>query len=810
MENSSVTGKTTEVVRAEADLQNFMEMIPTSIMLLDDAGRCSFVNSAFTGFCGYVLEDLSSVGQWLCRICPDPADRDSIIRWYDRHISHDLAPVPPLMFEIICKNGAVRHVAIDARGTGELIVVTCTDITELEQLKKTERERAEIFRLTLDETTDAVLERERTESAFHEAAELLEKTFASLNEAVFIVKAGTRTIHDVNSAVEKLFGYTREEIIGKHTSCLHLSEQRYLQFCNERARAHVEKGCFETTWQMMRKDGTVFDSEHCVTPICDSNGDVISHVCVVRDITERIQGEEKLRKLVLEQGIILDNVCIGISFVRNRTFVWINNKFGEMFGYTNDELSGLSTEIIYPSFEMFKQAGENTYATVARNQLYTAEVEMRHRDGSLFWVKCYCKAVDPIIPAGGTIWIIEDIQARKQSERDLAENSRLLEDLNVHLEDRIAQAVEELRQKDDLIARQNRMLVDLAPEAIIVFDPQLNCIVDANDKAEELFGCSREMLFTSSILRFYMAKQPDGKSPEISVWENVEQVLAGKILVIDRAIKSVKGAEVLCEVRLIRVPSPNRALIRASFFDITERIKVQEELAKALASEHRLNEEQRQFMGLVSHELRTPLAIIDGSAQLLVLTAYQDSDCLMHAHRILSSTKRLGSLIHTCLTEERLCTSGWTPNKTYEDLGPLVRDVLAHAQAGSQLHSITSNVEQLPEKYLLDPMLVKVMLNNLLDNAIKYSPTGGNIELRGWCGERGELHFEVEDNGVGIAPDQVEKIFTRFYRVWQIPDVSGAGLGLHIVRRIAELHGGTVTCTSNPGMGSVFTVTIHS
>lgn len=532
----------------------------------------------------------------------------------------------------------------------------------------------------LERAEAAIREKEEAVQAAQASALLLQKTFASLNEAVFIVQTGTRIITDVNKAVETLFGYTVEEIVGRSTSCLHLTEELSVRFGREMIAAYREKGFYETTYQMLRKDGTVFDSEHCVTPIHDNNGEIISHVCVVRDITGRKLSEKQLKQL------------------------------------------------------------------------------------------------------------------------------------NDNLELRISQAVEELRQKDAVLASQYKLLIDLAPEAIIVYDTNLDRIVDANAKAEQLFGFSREVLLTSSPLLYYTQTQPDGRPVEASFFENCSRVIAGEVLIIERAIRNASGSETVCEARLVRLPSPHSLLIRASFFDITERAKAQKELTKALAGEHRLNEEQRQFMGLVSHELRTPLSIIDGTAQLLVMTACKDKECFKHAERILSSTKRLTSLIDTCLTEERLCTSGWTPTMQSEDIRSLARNAVAQAQAQADTarHQISYSLDDLPDRYTCDSMLIQVMLNNLLDNAVKYSPEGGAINVHGWCTKRGELFFEVADQGVGIAPDQLDKAFDRFYRIWQIPGIAGAGLGLHIVKRVAELHGGTAWCKSQPGLGSTFTVSLFS
>lgn len=667
----------------DAESRTLLDAMPVGAGWFDREGRCAFVNGAFVDLFGYTLDDVSDTEQCFMKIYPDSVVREIVAGWCAEQgasLQSDAA-IPPVSLDITCKDGTVKQVVFIARPALGRLIVTFTDRSELEQSKRVQSENRGMFQASLEAARAATLEREKAELAFHAAADMLQKTFASLTEVVFIVQSDTRVIVDANDAAAMIFGYSRDEIVGCHASCLYLNEQMYLCFCSEMVAAYQAKGYYETTSQMVRKDGVLFDSEHCVTPIRDNNGVIVSHVCVVRDVTER-----------------------------------------------------------------------------------------------------------------------------RLSEQALVDKSRLLNELNESLEARIAQAVEGLHQKDDILACQSRLLVDLAPEAIIVFDPQLDRIIDANSKAEQLFGCNREILLTSSPLQFYMQRQPDGQPVGVSFSENCERVIAGEVFVIDRAIRSVSGNEVVCEVRLVSLPSPHRVLIRASFFDITERVRTQKELTKALASEHRLNEEQRQFMGLVSHELRTPLSIIDGTAQLLALTTCKNKEHLVHAERILSSTKRLSSLIDTCLTEERLCTSGWIPAIVSVDIRRLARNVIVQAQTGTDQHLILSDLDGLPDQYDCDPMLIQVMLNNLLDNAIKYSPEGGKISVRGWCCTEGELLFEVVDQGIGIAPDQLEKAFDRFYRIWQVPGIAGAGLGLHIVKRIAELHGGTARCSSEPGRGSTFTV----
>jgi PAS domain S-box-containing protein len=350
-----------------------------------------------------------------------------------------------------------------------------------------------------------------------------------------------------------------------------------------------------------------------------------------------------------------------------------------------------------------------------------------------------------------------------------------------------------------------RVLIEKAPEAIIVFDTELNRIVMANANAERLFGCSRDELYNSGLLRFYLPEQPDGLPLDISFHKHNEQVMMGEDVVFERAIKNNHGDEFFCEVRLVRIPSANRKMIRASFIDITERKQAQAELSLALEIARRANEEQRQFLGLVSHELRTPLAVIDGAAQLILLKADRHSDSFKEAERIHAATVRLADLIDTCLTDERLSTAGWCPEMHPEDVRLLALKVAERIQACSTNHRIEHDLSGLPQQYTCDAMLLKVLLGNLLDNAVKYSPKGGIITMRGWSGEEGTVYFEVSDQGIGIAPDQIDRIFGRFYRVGQDTGIAGAGLGLHLVKQIAELHNGGVSCRSISGSGSVFT-----
>lgn len=147
-------------------------------------------------------------------------------------------------------------------------------------------------------------------------------------------------------------------------------------------------------------------------------------------------------------------------------------------------------------------------------------------------------------------------------------------------------AEEALRESEERF----RLLFETAPEAILVFDVDEYRFILANSKAEKLFGCSREALLKVGPQHFYPPTQPDGRPITKSMQENIERVLAGEELLIERMIHNAEGKNLLCELRLVRFPSAARRLLFNSYIDITERKLVEEKLAR---SEDRLRKEQK-------------------------------------------------------------------------------------------------------------------------------------------------------------------------------------------------------------------------
>ncbi|MEX0731059.1 MAG: sensor histidine kinase [Aquisalimonadaceae bacterium] len=215
--------------------------------------------------------------------------------------------------------------------------------------------------------------------------------------------------------------------------------------------------------------------------------------------------------------------------------------------------------------------------------------------------------------------------------------------------------------------------------------------------------------------------------------------------------------------------------------------------------------DQRQLLNMVSHEFRTPLASIGAATQLLELesTPGQDAAALKRINRAIS---RLSSFLENCLTEERMNTDGWVRHAEDVDLPRLLDDVLENARSPYPRHTFSLDME--PNEIVLscDRQLFQVLLGNLLGNAAKYAPEGSVITLQTRLDELGQLHLAVTDQGAGITEDEVDRVFTKFYRGSRAGNVPGAGLGLFLVERIATLHDAQIRVESPPDQGTRITV----
>ena len=233
-----------------------------------------------------------------------------------------------------------------------------------------------------------------------------------------------------------------------------------------------------------------------------------------------------------------------------------------------------------------------------------------------------------------------------------------------------------------------------------------------------------------------------------------------------------------------------------------------EQLQETLDKERELAGLQRQFVSMVSHEFRTPLAVIDGSAQRILrrLGRISEDGLSKGLTKIRHSVVRLTELMESVLNAARL-EGG---RIAFEPDACCLPDILTElASSYGDLYAdreFTLGVDDLPGDMVADSKLLRQVFSNLLSNACKYSDAGARIRIEGRWDRAGAITISISDEGIGIPPDELEKLFDRFFRASTSTGIAGTGIGLHLVQHFVDLHHGHVEVTSIVGKGTTFTV----
>ena len=224
----------------------------------------------------------------------------------------------------------------------------------------------------------------------------------------------------------------------------------------------------------------------------------------------------------------------------------------------------------------------------------------------------------------------------------------------------------------------------------------------------------------------------------------------------------------------------------------------------------RLERLKSEFLNIAAHELRSPLGIIRGYTSMLSEGMLPDADREVALSRITEKAEEMARLISEMLETARLETLGLELELEPVDLLEVV-DNAVHAMRPlmGPGHQFTLVATRDDIAVVADKRRLTTMLTNLIDNAIKYSPAGGEIEIACDHDER-EATVLVRDHGIGINAEQAHLLFTRFGRLVtpETSHIRGTGLGLYLARESARLHGGDITVTPTPGGGSTFTVSL--
>src|SRR5574341_54541 len=219
------------------------------------------------------------------------------------------------------------------------------------------------------------------------------------------------------------------------------------------------------------------------------------------------------------------------------------------------------------------------------------------------------------------------------------------------------------------------------------------------------------------------------------------------------------------------------------------------------------DEERRNLLADVTHELRTPLTVIQGNLEGLIDGVYPPDKA--HLEPILEETRVLSRLIDDLRTLALAERGALVLQKEQIDLGVLVGETAASFRAQTDVAGIELETEVAPDlpMLLIDPARMREVLENIISNALRYTPRGGQIHVRCSVENASDQHVvvSVSDNGTGISPKDLPHIFDRFYKA---RDSGGTGLGLAIAKNLVQAHGGEIFAESEAGKGTTIGFTL--
>lgn len=256
---------------------------------------------------------------------------------------------------------------------------------------------------------------------------------------------------------------------------------------------------------------------------------------------------------------------------------------------------------------------------------------------------------------------------------------------------------------------------------------------------------------------------------------------------------------------------PQTRVIEATWFSLRGESGAYGVLWRDVTRVKELEDMKSQLLSTVSHELRTPLASIKGFATTLLRQDVRWDEATQREFlRIIEEeSNRLEELIDNLLDMSQVEAGALRIQKEPVQLRRLVREAVEMAQRRTEAHWFVVDLPSELPRVWADPRRIRQVLNNLLENAIKYSPDGGQITVR--CEVEGaNVVVSITDQGQGIPPEYLERVFDRFFQVngADTRRMGGSGLGLAIAKGIVQAHDGAIWAEAAPGQGSVFRFTL--
>ncbi|UCF15159.1 MAG: PAS domain S-box protein [Phycisphaerales bacterium] len=589
----------------------------------------------------------------------------------------------------------------------------------------------------------------------------------------------------VNSAVGSMFNMDPSEFVGKKCYKMFERTRGTCSHCPGDEAIRTGRPA-EIEAEGVRGDGSRFPVRVQAFPLFSEEGKPTGFIEVAEDLTERKRTEEEIEKFFNMTGYMICIASIDGYFTR------INKSFEQTLGYSSQELlSRPYLDFVHPDDrEKTKAVVENKLAKGA--QVVGFENRYRCKDGSYKWLSWVSH---PVVEKGITYAIAYDITDRKLAEQAARETQERFSDFFVN-----------------------------APIGFHIVGPD-QVLIDINEAELAMLGYERDEVVGKK--KWTDLIVPEQKKQFEKQWHDITTKGQAKNLEYTLVHKDGYRIDVVLNASSRFDEKGNLINTRGSVLNITARKRAEtarNNLIKELEAKHK---ELEAVLYAASHDLKSPLVNIQGfghellqscdlirsalagekkteNAEKAVDTAI-NRDIPESLEFILTSTKKMDSLLSGLLDVCRLNTAA--VNIGLIDMNKMMADVAASMEYQMANAGATIKIESLPP-CLGDPSQINRVFTNLLTNALKFLSPGRAGHIRIHAGSRrNQSIYCVEDNGIGISPEHLDKIFEIFYQL-EPAGGQGEGIGLAIVKRIIDRHNGKVWAESTAGKGSKFFVAL--
>ncbi len=594
---------------------------------------------------------------------------------------------------------------------------------------------------------------------------LLVETAGRAGEGVALlqtVNGREGVIVSASAEIERILGYDKDELLGMTfaefvppDSVAMLTERYRRRQMGEDIPAHHEI-------QLIRRDGSAVLIEIGATTTRANRK--VATLVFARDISHQKQIEERIRESEERYRHLVENInAVVYSVDAKGVTTYISPTFESIFRQSESELVGKPfAEFIHP--DDLPSSMENFGKVMADqlNEPWECRMVMPG-SGEIYWVQGHNRPVYDGNTIVGMQGVLVDITERRKADNQLKK-----------------------------VEERYRTLVESSPDGILIVDTDWH-IVDCNDGVCRLLGHPREHLRGADIRPMLSARTIEAESTVRAKLETA------RFADLEAEFIGADGHKIPVWSKIVAVRGQLRSNPQMLVYlrDIEQRRK--------------MDELKDEFIGLVSHELRSPLTVIMGA----IKTALADGSSLSkeEMQQLLEDaayeTDSLSHLLDNLLELSRARADRLSLYVTPVNLRAVVQKVISRGRHQSPRHRFVVDLpKELPPIHV-DELRLERILHNLLENAVNYSPGGGDIRV--FTERNGDLlTIGVSDQGIGISPEDQARLFQPFERaeVAKIGGIGGAGLGLLVCRRLVEAHGGKMRVKSEPGQGATFSFTL--